>query len=320
MQLNNFCTGAATVVDMVYDCLEKISVHLTRESRREFMVPKVRLCVKDFGKQGDTTVRKRAVYNWSIGEAPGSVISDLCVKCFSMSYDISHNLVEAICKQLRPGFIQHSSDRILGDRTAVKDDKWLFKELERLAERKNFQLTADDRALMLVPKTEEAIDCFTWMHEYFTDFGEKVPNGDKIHLEHVPIKSIWEEYVEANKDKIVPLSYKSFVRLWHTCFPHVRIREYKQCCGKCNVCFKLSEARRSTKDPAAKEYFTYMHRLHRTMYMGERKTYAERRKMARDVPSKYVSTISDGMAQLHCLLPYFANKYTVSMLYVLSHY
>lgn len=46
--------------------------------------------------------------------------------------------------------------------------------------------------------------------------------------------------------------------------------------------------------------------------MGERKSYAERRRLAQTRPELYLSTIADGMAQLHCLLPYFANKMQIN--------
>jgi hypothetical protein len=75
----------------------------------------------------------------------------------------------------------------------------------------------------------------------------------------------------------------------------------------------MSETRRKTTDRAKKQYITMLHGLHRTMYMGERLSYAERRLKATQEPEKYLSTIADGMAQNHCLLPYFANKYTVRL-------
>ena len=62
-----------------------------------------------------------------------------------------------------------------------------------------------------------------------------------------------------------------------------------------------------------KEYLTMLHAMHRTMYMGERLSYAERRLKAEQGPANYSSTIADGTAQNHCLLPYFANMYTVSL-------
>ena len=166
--------------------------------------------------------------------------------------------------------------------------------------------------MMLIPNSVSALDAYDWMHEYFNSFGEHVPNSDQIHLEYTPVKSIWEEYLE-DSFGAETVSYSYFVRLWHKCFPHVRIREYKQCCGKCDLCFKLSEARRGTKNRNKKSYYTLMHSLHRSMYMGERAAYAKRRQLARTHPELYLSTIADGMAQNHCLLPYFANKYTVRM-------
>jgi hypothetical protein len=116
----------------------------------------------------------------------------------------------------------------------------------------------------------------------------------------------------------VGITYNQFLRLWHICFPHVRVREYKQCCGKCLACMTMSESRRKTGDPRKKKYLTMLHSLHRTMYMGERLSYAARRTQAVEEPEKYLSSIADGMAQNHCLLPYFANKYTVSL--YISHF
>lgn len=199
-----FIDDVNDVVDIVYRCLERMSINRSRESRHSFILENVRRCVKDFAIFDSVTVRKRAVYDWSIGEAPGPVISGLCVDCFAKSYNVSHNLVESCCKQLRPGHVQYSSERDFDDTTAVKKDKKGLKELERLVQYNNYELTADDKGLMLLPKSEQSIDCYSWMHNYFTVFGEKVPNGDKIHLEHAPIKSIWEEYVDACTEKTEP--------------------------------------------------------------------------------------------------------------------
>jgi hypothetical protein len=47
---------------------------------------------------------------------------------------------------------------------------------------------------------------------------------------------------------VLGISYQHFLKLWHLCFPHVRVREYKMCCGKCMTCMTMSEARRKTTD------------------------------------------------------------------------
>ena len=99
----------------------------------------------------------------------------------------------------------------------------------------------------------------------------------------------------------------SFEKLWIACFPHVKIRQFKSVCGKCKTCEKLSSARRSFHDVKTREQITTMHALHRSMYMGERMCYYNRRNEAMSLPSTVWSLISDGMAQIHCQLPHQGN-------------
>ena len=77
----------------------------------------------------------------------------------------------------------------------------------------------------------------------------------------------------------------SFEKLWIACFPHVKIRQFKSVCGKCKTCEKLSSARRSFHDVKTREQITTMHALHRSMYMGERMCYYNRRNEAMSLPS-----------------------------------
>ena len=98
-----------------------------------------------------------------------------------------------------------------------------------------------------------------------------------------------------------------FMDIWKVCFPHVKIREFKSVCGKCKTCEKLSSARRSFHDVKTREQITTMHALHRSLYMGERMCYYDRRNEAMARPSTVWSLISDGMAQIHCQLPHQGN-------------
>ena len=52
---------------------------------------------------------------------------------------------------------------------------------------------------------------------------------------------------------------------------------------------------------------TLLHGFHRSCYMSERLMYAGRRHEANVDPRRFHSTISDGMAQSHCILPWLAN-------------
>ena len=136
-----------------------------------------------------------------------------------------------------------------------------------------------------------------------------MPNSEQIHLEPMHINEAWAEY----RDVMMALdsgyvSLGAFGSLWTKCFSYVRIREFKAVSGKCETCMKLSKLRRSFHDDRRREYITMMHALHRSAYMGERMTYANRRDRAIAEPSKYLSLVSDGMAQNHCQLPYLGNQ------------
>ena len=171
-------------------------------------------------------------------------------------------------------------------------------------------LTQRQIASVSLPNSPAVLTAYGWLADHFKLVGDWIPNlGGEIHLEPIHIVEVYAEY---NKDIIDAgmrtISVDQFASLWHSCFPHVKIREFKACCGKCDVCANLSTMRRTFKAQKEREYVTMMHALHLTAYMGERASYAERRNKAVMQPSLYMSTISDGMAQGHNLLPHFAQQ------------
>ena len=61
--------------------------------------------------------------------------------------------------------------------------------------------------------------------------GDKPPNSKctEIHLEQITSEEIWKEYkrdLEMSSDVVA--DYSTFCKLWKVCYPHVKIREYKQ--------------------------------------------------------------------------------------------
>ena len=72
------------------------------------------------------------------------------------------------------------------------------------------------------------------------------------------------------------LPENAFAAMWVGCFMHVKIREFKAFTGKCTTC-ALSRLRRQCNSKREKEHIRNMHMLHRTMYMGERLKYYEKR-------------------------------------------
>lgn len=108
------------------------------------------------------------------------------------------------------------------------------------------------------------------------------------------------------------MQYPHFTQLWKECYPHVKVREYKNVTGKCGTCAALSAAKRRKLDRATRKYLNELTSLHRSFYMGERISYYSRRTAAILTPSMYMSLIADGMQQAHCLLPWQGNLYQFS--------
>ena len=73
------------------------------------------------------------------------------------------------------------------------------------------------------------------------------------------------------------------------------------------ICFLLSYAREMLRDPEKRALCKLLHDLHRITFMGERTAYYKRKEAAKSEPLFYLSTISDGMQQAHCELPYQRN-------------
>ena len=105
-----------------------------------------------------------------------------------------------------------------------------------------------------------------------------------------------------------PLGKRTFYDLWKLVFSHVKIRKFKHCCGKCNLCSALSELRRKFHDARGRREVTQLFHLHRITFMGERRTYYSRRNLALIESWVYLSGITDGMQQNRCLLPWFGNN------------
>lgn len=100
-----------------------------------------------------------------------------------------------------------------------------------------------------------------------------------------------------------------FLDVWKRCFQHVKVREYKNVCGKCVTCAELSSLRSAFRDSKRRNETTRLHAFHRSTYMGERAVYYEQKRLAMEMPAQYCSIITDGMAQSHTILPWGKNLY-----------
>lgn len=90
--------------------------------------------------------------------------------------------------------------------------------------------------------------------------------------------------------------------------PVVQVRKKKSVTGKCSICALLSLLRMRSKSHVEIEAVSKLFAIHKMGFMGERMSYYERRAQAMNLPLEYLSLITDGMAQLHCILPYMKGK------------
>jgi hypothetical protein len=181
--------------------------------------------------------------------------------------------------------------------------------MDDMARAHKIQLNHDQIAAMEIPNTRHSLHCFGWMDRYFHNVGDCPPNSDgELHLEPITQEEIHLEYcmdMESIANDYVSLSL--FRKIWKACFPFVKIRKHKAVCLKCDICAKISSARRGRQDFKSRNYLRKLHALHRSTYMGERISYYKRRTKAEMDPDDYLSIISDGMQQAHCELPWMGN-------------
>jgi len=131
------------------------------------------------------------------------------------------------------------------------------------------------------------------------------PNADEIHLDPVTKKEVYEEYKSdafVNSHSAI-YSYSEFAKLWNSCFPKVKIREYKNVSGKCDICEALKNMMHKTKSKAFRIITSRYRVLHRAYYMGEKLLYYQRRAEAAASNGEIGSIIIDKMGSHSTQLP-----------------
>ena len=253
------------------------------------------------------SISKKNYYKhcWTIGI--GIHRAKVCRKRFMLTYDIKHWYLENLCSQIKKGVV--NSQKPLNDATPVVAHNDFIHKFELVALKHGVTVSRNQLCAIQLPNTVDSIHTFGWLNFYFNMVGDLIPNSDnQIHLEPTLVQDIYAEYSHfMTAQDLNSLGRTQFAKLWQTCFPHVSIREYKAVTGKCDTCAKLSSLRRELRDTKGRQLLTELHMLHRSTYMSERMTYANRSQLAMQMPQQHLSLISDGMAQTHCILPWLGN-------------
>ena len=291
---------------LVFSCLD-VTRNMTKVQKSEYQHTLITSCIDGFRPESGY-----AIMRFRVGVDHDNYLNGVCKTCFCNTHGISESTVDRVVASHKSGVKRPAAE--LNDRTAV--NRITFRGMKRIANYYGFELSRQDVAAANIPNSSVSISCYAWMARYFSLVGDEMPNSEEIHLESMHIKEIWEEYRDVMKALDCGyIALGQFGDLWMKCFPYVKIREFKAVSGKCDTCMKLSKLRRTFHDDRRREYITMMHALHRSAYMGERMTYGTRRDRAIAEPSKYLSVISDGMAQNHCQLPHLGNQDTWTELF-----
>lgn len=281
--------------EVVYDCLWKRE-RMTREEKRNDLRNLVSVshlhflfscyyCIITqfllFLQACIKSIKSKSRYctmEWAIGDKLDIRITGVCKKAFCMVYGVSSSHVDNVIKDIKNGV--QAEERDFTDRSRVPVP--IIQKLKRVAKSLGFYLSNRQLAAAKLPNSPTVISAYGWMARFFKMVGDMIPNSDgEIHLEPVQIVEVYGEY---NADMVYAgnpmVNVDTFASIWMNCFQSVKIREFKAVSGKCQCCANLSTLRRNFKSQSDREYVTTMHALHRTMYMGERLAYADRRNNA----------------------------------------
>ena len=101
--------------------------------------------------------------------------------------------------------------------------------------------------------------------------------------------------------------YDAFTKIWRDVFPKVKIREYKNVTGKCEVCDACKNLMAQSKSKALRLVIRQYKLMHRSFYMGEKLLYYQRRAEAASSNGEIGSIIIDKMGTHATQLPLLSN-------------
>ena len=275
---------------------------LKRDERKQYMLDKL------LSLQVRVTMTGKYFFTWQVGAGADRIA--VCRAGFEMAYQVSRWYTDDLISRMKDGDVNVEAN--FTDRTAI--DKSGINDARVIAFCKHFGIALSRKQIraLKIPNSMASLSTVAWMNYFFKLMADNVPNiAEELHLEPVKKDAVYEEYcfdVSGYSELTEPISRQLFLEIWRTVFAYVKVRKFKQCCGKCNLCSYLSELRRKFTDARGREEVARFFEVHRMTYMGEREGYYARRHQAMMEPWNFLSTITDGMQQNRCLLPWYGHK------------
>lgn len=249
--------------------------------------------------------------NWSFkfSVLVGSEVFELCRKAYAAFMDISDKGLQRLINGVKLGACM-APGKI--DDVAHVEVECSPDELKKFAEL--FGVKLSDRqlgAVKIPPRSTKSKAAVQWLDSFITVAACVNPKDNKLQIELCGMDELYLMYVNdfTNVFKEKYLGKNHFRKIFKDVFsPVVQIRKRKSVTGKCQICALLSFIRSRAKSQVEIEAISKLHMIHKIGFMGERNSYYERRALAMRLPMEYLSLITDGMAQIHCLLPWMKGK------------
>jgi len=200
---------------------------------------------------------------------------------------------------------------------ALKIEKTRFKDIEE-AKKELYPHITDHQQLQwaCVPDSDAAREAYLWMYEFFGLVGDSAPNrAHKIQLPGIytkgSIHQIYHHHITTlyTGNDHEPLELRAFESLWLSVFPNVTITKYCQVSGKCFTCHCLYERQETFRCEEDLRKIRKLSIIHKILIEMQRAAYKHNKNLAQERPDLYMSLIIDGMAQDHCVLPYYGGKH-----------
>lgn len=296
------CLTQPQAAYIVYCCRRDVQNVESREAMIDKMREKVNHCVDKKRPSGYLKmlykIKPETIVEFEF-------LNAVCEKTFMKAWGINKYLMKKLRKECKVGIVKTVS-RCMSDRySAVHGDVFAIMKASGI----KVDISPERLARSLIPNTDEGFQCYSWLENRFYLSGDSQPNSSEIHLDPMDKKELYREYEhESILYNYQPLEISEFLKIWRNSFPHVKIRKYKSCTGKCRFCAELSVKTCSYKTKKAMEYIKACRVIHRTDFMDDRLLYHKRVEQAIHQPMEVLSIITDGMQQTHTELPYSANQ------------
>lgn len=161
-------------------------------------------------------------------------------------------------------------------------------------------LSREESILLNVSASHKRLSCASWIREYARVHADQEPDADnEWQLDNTHKSEILVEYkADCDKSFVESVSRSTFYEVWTEQCSNIKIREFKNVTGKCQVCAMFSEMRRKSNSLNARAELTATYSFHRATFAKERSLYHDRIIEAISEPRRVWSINGDGMQQV----------------------